>query len=102
MNLLYIPGLYFYVYLVIGLIVGYWFISKELTERVQQEMQEQDPAEKDEELSTAREDLYQSLHNLYLVIGQKGVIAIIYILFILFWLPMWLVITWKRLFSKKN
>ncbi|KAF6637711.1 MULTISPECIES: hypothetical protein [Paenibacillus] len=100
MNLLFIPGLYFYIYLGIGLIVGYWFVSKELTERAQ-EMQQENQEENDEELSTAREGLYQSLHDLYHLIGQKGVIAAIYILFMLFWLPMWLVITWKRLFTKK-
>ncbi|MDP1510889.1 hypothetical protein L8C07_11725 [Paenibacillus sp. CMAA1739] len=101
MNLLAIPGLYFYIYLGIGLIVGYRFVSQELTERAQ-ELRQDNEEENDEELSAAREGLYQSLHDLHRLIGQKGVIATIYILFMLFWLPSWLVITWKRLFTKKT
>ncbi|MCP3777523.1 hypothetical protein [Paenibacillus sp. MZ03-122A] len=62
MNLLFIPGLYFYIYLGIGLIVGYWFVSKELTERAQ-EMQQENQEENDRNC----QQLERVFINLYMI-----------------------------------
>lgn len=78
-------------YLGYGLFAGYHFFTKELPEAFDEELDEQE----DHELIKARDDLYDAFHNLDKIVGRKGIIIIIFIGSMLFWLPYWLIVRLK-------
>lgn len=82
------------VYFGIGLLLAYGFISKEIPEVYDEVLDE----EEDGELIRARDELYDALHNLDRVIGRRGVVIILFLMGMLFWLPIWLYTRIKTFF----
>ncbi|MFC5648599.1 hypothetical protein ACFPYJ_05555 [Paenibacillus solisilvae] len=73
------------VYLGIGLFLTYRFITKEMAEIFDEELDQED----DKELVRVRDELYDALHNLDKIVGRRGIYTILYIGGMLFWLPIW-------------
>ncbi|MNI08473.1 hypothetical protein D3C73_615130 [compost metagenome] len=85
MSLTSIMTVVFAIYLYVGLFIAYRFITKELTEIFDEELDEKE----DMDLIRSRDQLYDAFHNLEKVAGRKGVTIIIYLMGMLFWLPIW-------------
>lgn len=72
------------VYLVIGLLITYRYVTVELTELFEEEL---DETEDKEELE-ARHRLYDSFARLEHRIGRKGLISVMMAFGMIFWFPM--------------
>jgi len=72
------------IYLLIGLLYAHQKYNH-LVSEFEEELDENDPEER--EIVDARNQLYDQLHNLSKMIGDKNLKTVLYLCFMLFWLP---------------
>lgn len=80
----------FFVYIAIGSIFGYLFLTRELPRIFGEDID-------DEELEQDRNHLYDQLHNFQSLVGHQRFIMIFMALFMLFWAPLALYLTYSRI-----
>jgi len=83
------------VYFMIGMIEGYVTLTRTFRDVFDEELDETD--EDDRELLDARDALYDSLHTMEKLIGHRGMILTVMLLYILGWLPIRITLAVQRL-----
>ncbi|SDT08737.1 hypothetical protein SAMN05444162_3050 [Paenibacillaceae bacterium GAS479] len=94
MNMQSVIILLFSLYLLVGLILAYYFVTKEIPEIFEEDLNE----EEDVEYIRSRNELYDALHNFEKLAGSKGILIFFYLGGMFFWLPIWFYIRVKKLF----
>lgn len=80
-----LPSISLAVYLLIGLFYANYEYNQ-IIEDFEEEIDEKDPDE--QEFINNRDNLYEQLHKLHMMVGDRGLKAIIFLFFMIFWLPM--------------